>query len=248
MGSESDGDGGSKPRPRVQRAAEKWVRRLYVPAYTIGLAAKLAETHPRTVSGWYFGRPIPSGARTKRVLPGRVRRAPLSYLELVEVAFVATLRHMDIKLEQIRIAHDFLRTRFAVEYPFAQLKLKTDGAEVLKDLEVEQGDWVELMIVASRHGELLFREMIQDRIREFVYDEHWGWAITWYPRGVSGPVLVDPRVAFGAPVLREYGLPTWVVKGRYQAGESEAEIQEDFGISLIAVRQALDFEGVPLAA
>jgi uncharacterized protein (DUF433 family) len=248
MGDTGRDSGISSGRRLSRRAEDRWLRRLYLPTYTVALAAKLAQTHPRTVSGWYFGRLMPSGARTKRVLTERERGAPLSYLELVEVAFVATLRHMGLRLQRIRIAHDFLRTRFEVEYPFAQLKLKTDGAEVLKDLEAEQGKWVELMIVASRGGQLVWKEMIQDRIREFEYDRTYGWAIRWFPRGANGPVLVDPRVAFGAPVLREYGLPTWVVRDRYRAGESPKEIEEDFGVSLRAIRQALDFEGIRLAA
>jgi uncharacterized protein (DUF433 family) len=135
-----------------------------------------------------------------------------------------------------------------VEYPFAELRLKTDGARVLKDLEVGEGDWVNLIIAADEDGQLILRPMLQDRIREFAYDETYGLALTWFPRGADGPVLVDPRIAFGAPVLKEYGLPTWVVKGRHEAGESAEEIVKDFDIPLVAVRQALEFENVALPA
>ena len=45
-----------------------------------------------------------------------------------------------------------------------------------------------------------------------------------------------------------HGIPTWAVKGRYEAGEVEEEIQDDFNLESQAVRAALDFEGIQLRA
>jgi uncharacterized protein (DUF433 family) len=227
---------------------DRWVRRLYLPAYGVGEAAMLAQTHPRTVSRWFYGYRTPSGARADRVLGDRERRVALSYLQLVEVAFVATLRRIGVTLQRLRIAHEYLAHRFgAAEYPFAQLKLKTDGAHVLKDLETESS-WVNSLLVASAHGQIVWADPIEERIRQFDYDLEHGLAIRWYPRGPDAPVVVDPQIAFGAPILRDDGIPTGVIRGRYQAGEDPGEIGEDFGIRPEAVRYALEFEGVQFVA
>jgi uncharacterized protein (DUF433 family) len=39
-------------------------------------------------------------------------------------------------------------------------------------------------------------------------------------------------------------MPTWVIKGRWDAGENDSEIADDFGIQKEEVREALKFEGV----
>jgi uncharacterized protein (DUF433 family) len=240
----------------IQKAAarahrEPWLKRLYLPAYGVSEAARLAQIHRTTVSCWYYGRIKPRGERGDRVLDERERGTPLSYLQLVEVAFVATLRKMGVQLGRIRIARDYLAKRFDTDYPFAQLELKTDGARVLNDLKEEQGRWVGRLLLeeASAHGQVIWVEPILDRIRQFEYHEDSGWAIRWFPRGKDGPIVVDPQIQFGAPILKDYGLPTMVIRERYQVGEKPEEIEQDFvGITSLAILQALEFEGIAAVA
>lgn len=49
-------------------------------------------------------------------------------------------------------------------------------------------------------------------------------------------------MAFGAPTV--LGTPTWVIKGRYDAGEAVQEIAEDFDLKPSDVKKALAFEAV----
>lgn len=228
---------------------ERWLRRLYLPAYAVGEAARLARVHRTTVSSWYYGRRTQPGMRAAKVLGQRPRGAPLSYLDLVEVAFVATLRGMRVPLRRIRVAWRYLAKRFETDFPFAQLDLKTDGASVLYALTDEEGAWLEKLLVdAGESGQIMWAEPVWDRIREFDYDERHSLAIRWFPRGRDGPIIVDPRIQFGAPILRDSGLATWAVRERFQAGESVQEITEDFGIQESAVWHALEFEEVGAAA
>jgi uncharacterized protein (DUF433 family) len=57
-------------------------------------------------------------------------------------------------------------------------------------------------------------------------------------------VVIDPRISFGAPVVS--GIPTWVVKGRWEAGENIFDIREDFGLDENDIRHALTFEGIQI--
>ena len=54
--------------------------------------------------------------------------------------------------------------------------------------------------------------------------------------------MVDPRVSFGAPTI--YGAATWAIRGRWDAGESVADIADDFSLSSDAVADALKFENI----
>ncbi|MFX8999689.1 DUF433 domain-containing protein, partial [Acinetobacter baumannii] len=73
-------------------------------------------------------------------------------------------------------------------------------------------------------------------------EEEYGLALKWHVAGRSSPIIIDPRIAFGAPAIK--GTPTWIIKGRFNAGESDSDIAEDFRIDKSDVREALKFEGV----
>ena len=86
--------------------------------------------------------------------------------------------------------------------------------------------------------------LLGKRFQEFEYEED--LAVVWYVAGQQSPVRIDPRMNFGAPTVR--GIPTWVVKGRYESGEVVEEIQDDFNLESSEVMAALEFEGVQLRA
>lgn len=215
--------------------AEPWRRRLYLPAYSLTDAARYAHTARQTVTAWYYGRPSHAP-----VLGGKERQIPLSYLQLVEVAFVATFRHLGVSLQRIRQARDYLAQLFHDEYPFAQRRLLTEGSHVLLDLQEIDGEAeVGRLIVADAGGQLGWRDLIADRFAEFDYEQD--LALRWHVAGRGSAVLIDPRTSFGAPAV--HGIPTWAILGRWRAGEPLDEIADDFDLSLDDVREALRFEG-----
>jgi hypothetical protein len=65
----------------TQLIAQPWKRRLFIPNYQVGEAARYAGIDPQTVAAWH-----------KRMLSKREKRAELSYLQLIELAVVAAAR------------------------------------------------------------------------------------------------------------------------------------------------------------
>lgn len=217
-----------------------WRRRLYLPAYRVGDAGRYAEVHPQTVSRWHLG-----NARTTATLPGRGKGNDLSYYQLVEVAFVATFRKLGVSLQRIRKARDYAGQVLKSEYPFAEHSWLTEGHHVLLELRETVGqDFVKDLIVADEHGQIGWREMIGERFHQFDYQDE--IALVWHLRGRENPVSIDPRISFGAPNVK--GVPTWALKGRWDAGERVADIQDDFGLSEEDIRSGLSFEGVEIDA
>src|SRR6185295_17622426 len=84
-------------------------------------------------------------------------------------------------------------------------------------------------------------ESVIGRLREFEYEKE-GIVLRWHVAGVHSPIIIDPRISFGAPSIK--GTPTWVILGRWNAGESDTDIAEDFGIKKEEVKEALKFEKV----
>ena len=218
-----------------------WRRRLYLPAYTTVEAARFAQTKPGTVAYWHYG----TGTRVGPALGEKRRYAPLSYLQLVEVAFVASFRQRGVSLQRIRKARDYVAKVFRAEFPFAQYEFKTEGVHVLMEAASVDPDFREL-IAADEAGQMAWERILLERFEQFDYEED--LAVTWHPRGRAVPILIDPRISFGAPVLEATGIPTWVLKGRFEAGETAEEIEADFGVAGRDLRHALEFEGVELAA
>ena len=222
------------------RHIEPWRRRLFLPAYSVAEAARYAGTPPQTVSYWHYG-----GGNLGPALPGSEQRKPLSYLELAEVAFVATFRLLGVSLQRIRRARQYAAQIFDSEYPFAEQRWLTEGHHVLLDLrQIEDAAEMGRLVVADSHGQMAWQALVSERFAQFDY-EH-GLALIWHVAGRQSPVIIDPRIAFGAPTVK--GIATWILKGRWQAGEAIEDIQDDFGIDENAIKHGLAFEGIGVGA
>jgi len=216
----------------AQQKVEPWRRRLYLPFYKIGEAARYAHISSQTVGRWHNS----SGA-----LSQREDRSELSYLQLIEVAVVAAFRKEGVPLKRVQEAREYFGKLLESEYPFAEYRFMTDGKELWVGYEQIAGDQhSDKLLNANRKGQLGWKAII-GRLKEFEYEDQ-GVAIRWHVAGDDSEIVIDPRVSFGAPTVN--GTPTWVIKGRWDAGESVGDIAEDFGITDPLVKEALIFEGV----
>jgi uncharacterized protein (DUF433 family) len=202
---------------------EFWRARLDVPNYEVGEAARYAHIHAATVSRWH----------KNTTLGGREMGSKLSYLQLIELAVAAACRDAGMKLADIRAARAYFAGAFKTKHPFATLKLQTDGV----DLAIEAGAD---LLIGNRRGQLAWKPIIGERFKEFEYED--GVATRWHVAGKRSPVVIDPRVRFGAPHVA--GIPTWLIRDRWLAGEPMIEITDDLNIKDTMVRAALAFENI----
>jgi uncharacterized protein (DUF433 family) len=213
-----------------ERLDQPWRRRLYLPAYQIAEAANYAQISPQTVASWH--------RIEAALLQEREWRASLSYMQLIEVAVVAAFRKAGVPLSRIRKAREWAARQLRSENPFAEYRFKENGRHLI--LDASQIDLKPNTVVeADELGQLAWESVI-GRLQEFEYEEA-GLALRWYVAGRSSPIIIDPRISFGAPTVK--GTATWVIRGRYDAGESDSDIADDFGIDREEVREALRFEG-----
>jgi uncharacterized protein (DUF433 family) len=227
------------PNLIAERGVEPWRRRLYLPSYRITEAARYIQESPQVIANWHY-RETELGV----VLPGKEHGKPLSYLQLIEVAVVSIFRKLGVPLPNIRKARQYLAQNFASEYPFAEYRFKTEGFHILLDFQQFEKDENLRLIVADKGGQLAWEQIMEDRLLEFDYEHD--LALKWHVAGRKSSVVIDPRIAFGAPTVT--GLPTWILKGRYQAGESIEDIKDDFQLDYVAIRDGLVFEGISVAA
>jgi len=221
----------------ARKEQEFWRERLPVAAYGLAEAARYAGVSHRTASAWE--RLTPSGGAP--VLSSRPAGAGLSFLQLIELGVVAAMRKAGVSLQRIRRAREYLKGEFRTEYPFAAYRLQSDGKFLFVSADQFMGAGAKDMLLSlNEHGQFAFPDVLAQRLQEFVYED--GEVRQWKVGGPSSPVLIDPRIAFGAPVVS--GTPTWVIRERIVAGDSLQEIAEDFDLDAGAVEAALKFEKV----
>lgn len=221
-----------------QPSSTAWKSRLSIPSYRIGEAASYAKVSPQTVAAWHKSQ----SKFAKSVLGERTKGEGLSFLQLIEVAVVAEMRRSGVKLTEIRQARDYLIEKTGFEFPFAQLKFKTDGADILGEVEGPLGETLTDRLLAFNHrGQLVWSEFLSSRLKTFNYDER-GSVITWKVAGEDKDIEIDPTLAFGAPQVD--GVKTSLIKTRFSIGEEVDEISEDYSITNEQVVEALLFEGL----
>ena len=213
---------------------EPWRQRLSAPTYRIGEAARYSHIAPQTVSHW------------RRGLPGYEKGQRLSYLDLIEVAVIAAFRKSGVSLERLRKARAYAADELDSPHPFVQYRWQTEGFHMMLKLsEIDSHASVDNLVVADKHGQIAWPEMVAERFSHFDYDDA-GLVMVWHVLGRDNLVTIDPRMRFGVPSVE--GVPTWVLEGRWQAGESIEDMEEDLGLSNQAVRDGLLFEGIQPAA
>lgn len=233
------------PTARQQSSVEPWRRRLYLPAYTISDAARYAGANTQTVSYWFRG-----GGELGPALGGKEAGKALNYLQLIETAFVKTFRDAGVSLQRLRRARAYVQQRLKSDYPFARHDFQTDGFHVFMELsEIEPELGVDqLFIAADTPNQPGWALIVKERFQQFEYVDMDGdsLAVVWRPSEKQPAVVIDARKGFGAPAVE--GVPTWALAGRARAGESIGEIAFDFNVSEELVSEALEFEGLTLAA
>ncbi len=217
-------------------AREPWRARLNIPVYQVQEAARYAGMSPQTIRYWQAGEDL-----IRRALSSRDTRAALSYMQLIEVAVVAAFRKAGIPLKDIRAAREYIKDKLKSEHPFAEYSFKTRAHGILVDyVQIEGRRGKGKLLDVTKGGQLAWESIVTERLKEFEYDRE--LALRWHVAGLGEPIIIDPRVSFGAPAVK--GVPTWILKGRWESGEAIDEIAEDFDLSGKLVLDALKFERV----
>lgn len=219
----------------MQHPSEFWRARLRVPNYGVSDASRFADVSSATIRNWQKlgNRPSP--------LSHREKGKGLSYLQLIELAVVASVRDAGVKLPVIRETREYMSRILGSEFPFAEHRFKTDGRHLWIDF-IEAGGIAGdgKLLKASGRGQLAWAEII-GKLREFEYDKDAGLAVRWHLAGEDSAVVIDPRVQFGKPSVK--GIPTWLLAERAKSGDSIEYLARDYGIPESAIADALAFEG-----
>lgn len=167
------------------------------PLYTIAETAHLAHVSSMTIRRWLYG----YQTDTQEVPPllGERKKTPLvSFLQFAEILIASSWRRNNVPIPRIRLAHDFAKKEFGVEYPFASLDLEPLGGHILHRFD-EETPGASLATLDTRLQQWTLPGFVIDRIHQFDYEQK--LAARWYPVGKGTPIVVDPRISAGLPTI-----------------------------------------------
>jgi uncharacterized protein (DUF433 family) len=209
------------------------------PAYTAAEAARYARTSPVTARRWLEGytyRTVRGARRSTPVTSHPAGERFLTFYDLVEVAAIAAAKNAGVKLPRIRSAIEYAQERFRADRPLLLERFLTDGRDLFLH-EVEPAG--SLHVNASQAGQIAF-PYIAEVLRHLDYESE--RPVRWWPVGQDRPILVDPRVGFGQPLIYPSGVRTETVVDRFLAGERMGAIAEEYGLTRELIEEALRFE------
>jgi uncharacterized protein (DUF433 family) len=204
-------------------------------------AAHYLNVPVSTLRAWCLGQSGPPRFRPVIRLDGKPGEG-LSFLNLVEAHVLAALRRVHgVKLGRVRSALDYVARQLQVDRPLSDIQFQTDGV----DLFIEQLD---RLVNVSKDGQLEMASLLHAHLERIERDPG-KVPIKLYPfttsrtaAGAPAPVVIDPRIAFGRPVLKGKGVPTAVLADRFKAGDSLKELAGDYEASPEDIEEAIRCE------
>jgi uncharacterized protein (DUF433 family) len=180
-----------------------------------------------TLSAWTRRQAGPAPL-VHRVEPESPRSASLPFVGLVEAHVLRGFRELGLSAQGLRESVRRLREQTHDEYALATWDVATDGVGLLVNMAEsrDESEWVRAV-----DGQAAISGMIE-RYLKFV---HW-------PRGDRYPtqlrlkayqgadVIIDPRFAFGQPVLARSKIRVQDILDAFWAGESPGTVAVEFGV------------------
>jgi hypothetical protein len=191
--------------------------RFDVPLFTVEEAAHHLGLPRTTLQAW-TRRQAGSAPLVHRITgPGAPRSASLPFVAVVEAHILRGFRELGLSAQGLRASVARLRQDLDDEYALATRRVATDGVSLLADRS-RSGDRAEWARAVD--GQLAIREVIESYLTLV------RWGKDNYParlklkayRGVE--VIIDPRFAFGQPVLERQKVRVEDIVDAFWAGKA----------------------------
>ncbi len=221
---------------------------LEIPNYTVDEASRYLLVPVSTVKYWAIGE---AGAAPLTSIYSR-KPLLLSFKNVVELYVLESLREThDVGLPRIRRSVEELRIEKPSKYPLADYQLATRGRRIYLE-----GDGDEL-INLTLGGQHAFKAILNPFLKRVERNAQ-GIAERLFPftsrRHQLNPeqaprfVVIDPRVAFGMPVLIGSRISTAFLMSRKKGGASISKLARDYGRSETEIEEAISLEEAKAAA
>lgn len=215
------------------------------PAYTLAESARYLKLPAATLRSWIAGRPYPKADGTAHfqplILPSRKQPPLLSFWNLIEAHVLRSLRtDHGVSIKAVREALKYAERTLKIKRLLLRNELRTDAGKVFLD---RYGKIIEL----SASGQLAMRHLLEEHLKRIEWDE-WEFPVRLYPflsgeaPSTDKSIAIDPKIAFGRPVVIRAGISTATIAERIDAKETINDLAADYGLTASEIEQAVLFE------
>lgn len=215
-----------------------------IPAYSFREVALSIDVPISTLRAWCVGQA--NFARVLSLPDDWTEYHALSFFNLIEANVVAELRREHkVPMSRVRTALEFLAQNVPVLHPLVEKELLVTPNQ--RVYIMHEGKRIDI----SAGGQWPLDAVVRNLLKR-VHRGPQG-ILTFFPRvqrpkyhpvpeDEYAPVVVDPEVCFGRPLIAGTAIPTDVVADRYHGGDSIKKMAEDYDLSEEQVEAALRFE------
>ena len=215
------------------------------PAYKIAEAARYVRLPAATLRSWMFGRKYPKAEGTGRfhplLKPALVQPPLLSFSNLIEAHVLRALRsEHGVSVQAVRASIEYAERQLKISRLLLRPELRTGAGRVFLE---RYGKLIEL----SASGQLAMREVFNRHLARIEWNSS-DIPIRLFPFVSASspaddrPIVIDPQIAFGRPVILSKGVSTSAIVERIDADESVEEVAADYDLDVRDVTQALVYE------
>lgn len=214
-------------------------------AYTLAEAAHYVRLPAATLRSWVLGRRYPtaggSGQFPPLLRPASRRPPLLSFSNLIEAHVLRSLRaEYGVSIKDVRSALSYAEKALGIERLLLRSELRTGAGKVFLD---RYGELIEL----TASGQLAMRRVFDEHLKRIEWDTT-KFPVRLYPflsasaPSEERPIVIDPRIAFGRPVVGRKGVSTAIIAERIDAGETVEDVAADYELRPPEVEQAVLYE------
>jgi uncharacterized protein (DUF433 family) len=214
-------------------------------AYTLAEAARYLRLPAATLRSWVLGRQYPradgSGQFPPLIRPASRRPPLLSFSNLIEAHVLRSLRtDHGVPVKALRSALAYAERELGIDRLLLRPELRAKAGKVFLD---RYGELIEL----SASGQLAMRALFAEHLKRVDWDSS-RFPVRLYPflsaaaPSAERPIVIDPRIAFGRPVVVRNGVSTAAIAARIDAGESVDDVAADYDLGPPEIEHAVLYE------
>jgi uncharacterized protein (DUF433 family) len=212
-----------------------------LPRYTYPEAARATRVPASTIAAWVRGQEYTrkNDKGFFRPVIARPGEGRLSFFNLIEVHVLRALRTRHaVKLENVRRAAAIAEQQYGIERLLLNEQLRFGAGQLFLQ---QYGDLLQM----TPTEQFAIREVLESHLERIEWTD--GLPRDFFPRErltQTGRklILVSPLISFGRPVITRLGVTTRAIADRFNAGEPEESIIEDYRLEKAELKEALAYE------
>lgn len=213
------------------------------PAYAVAEASRYLKLPAATLRSWVVGRPYPKadgvGHSPPLIHPPKKQPLLLTFWNLIEAHVLRSLRtEHGVSIKDVRKALSYAERSEKIDRLLLHKDLRTNAGKLFLQ---KYGELIDL----SASGQLAMRKLFEEHLKRVEWDE-WQFPVRLYPfvpgEADRRPIVIDPQIAFGRPVVLRAGVSTGIITQRIDAGETVADLADDYNLTLLEIEEAILYE------